>query len=158
MKNKFKKFKNDYLQNINERTNKSKNIIKSKIINNDMNSENDVTKQPEQTRKYKSLFIKNPLAYGLGIIIIFLTIFITSTKIVDYKNTPVYRGMTASRMVTNRDNEVKSRANRSRYDRFGSNKLYIDKSEEEVLDEIGIIYLPGISCYAKPSEKVIITI
>lgn len=63
--------------------------------------------------------------------------------VTNYNNVPVYQGMFASKIESSK---------------ILSGKRLSGEIENELIDEIGVTKLDGISCYEKPNTDIIITI
>lgn len=135
MSKKFKDFKIQFLQELSDVTDNMKEETKQYIGIN----------KNEKKVSVKS-FIKNyrkPLTLALSVVILCLVFMISAVSINNYQNTPVYKEMTATNISTVRN----------------SNRRYLTSDDEnDILDQIGVITTPGISCYASPLEEIIITI
>ena len=136
MRNKFDKLRDDFLRDLSNVTDnkleENKGIVKIK--------RNKVVKAPSWFKVNKK-----PIIWGLSAVMTCLIVVITIISVINYKNIPVYREMVASNFQTV-------------HHLSGTKKKLAGESEDEIIDKIGIIHLPGISCYAQPKEEILVTI
>lgn len=146
MSNKMNDLKEEFLQELSEATDNIKEETKQYIGIKESNkniSQANIYGEKRMMKIFKNY--KKPLIFGLSFVMVCLIAVITVVVIINYQNTPVYKEMTA----TNSEQVVRSKSKRMR---FGLD------DEGDILDQIGISQLPGISCYANPEEEIIITI
>lgn len=136
MSNKFKKLKNEYLKALTERTEYNKEKIKEAI---------GIKSDKERNIPLRAKKNFKPLALSCSIAAMCLIIFITIISVINYRKIPVYREMYASNVGIERNNNRTIRKKPK-------------MTEEELMDQIGVIYEQGISCYADPEEEVLVTI
>lgn len=134
MRKKFENLRDGFLEDLNSHTDSLTEKIKSNIGI----KHNKKVKEPSWFSKNKK-----PVIWTLSAVMTCLLVVITVFSVITYKNTPVYKEMIAS----NFQNVRKL-----------SRKELAGDVENEIIDKIGIIHLPGVECYAAPSEEILITV
>lgn len=137
MSKKFDKFKDGFLQDLSNVTDE-----KTESIKNSIGIKNNTTVNVKP-----SWFImhKKPITWALSSLMACLIIIVTIVSVVNYQNTPVYKEMIATNIQTAPKLSSKVKRANSNF-------------QDDVLDEIGVITLPNVSCYANPEEEIIITV
>ena len=133
MGDKFRKLREGFLEDLSSKTDNIEEVKKTIGI--------------KPTKKEHQPIQKRPLIFALAslsvIIILLVTINLVNPTAIN-RNIPTYKGMTAH-------NEVITPNYKARKNLGGT-------IEEDIINEIGIVKIPGISCYAKRNESIIITI
>lgn len=137
MSNKFNKLKNEYLKTLTEKTDNKEQKLKDII---GIKSNKESKNLPLRAKKNFK-----PIALTCSLVAMCLIVVITIVSIVNFNKIPVYKEMFASNIGIERNNQKSIRKKPN-------------MTEDELLDQIGVIYEEGISCYANPDEEVLITI
>lgn len=134
MDKKLKKFKNDYL---NELTcdDSTKEEIQEKL---------EIVKNNKQKKNIFKQY-RRPLVLTATTLIFVMVIILASISIVNYQNTPVYKGMSIESLETLNHKENVRRV-------FSSNLT------DDINEEIGVIVDNSIVYYAKPKEEIVINV
>lgn len=136
MSKKFNKFKKEFLQDLSKLTDGTKQEIKHSL------GIDETTSSAEHKTPWFKCHFK-PIAYSCALALTCLAIIITLVMVTNYNNVPVYQGMFASKIESSK---------------ILSGKRLSGEIENELIDEIGVTKLDGISCYEKPNTDIIITI
>lgn len=137
MSKNFDKFKDGFLQDLSNVTDEKTESIKKSI---GIKNNTSVNVKP-------SWFImhKKPITWALSSLMACLIIIVTIVSVVNYQNTPVYKEMIATNVQTAPKLSTKVKRANSNF-------------QDDILDDIGVITLPNIACYANPEEEIIITV
>lgn len=125
MSKKFNKFKKEFLQDLSKLTDGTKQEIKHSL------GIDETTSSAEHKTPWFKCHFK-PIAYSCALALTCLAIIITLVMVTNYNNVPVYQGMFASKIESSK---------------ILSGKRLSGEIENELIDEIGVTKLDGISCY-----------
>lgn len=142
MSKKFDKLKDGFLQDLSKVTDDKMDQIKQTI---GIKNNKPANTKPSMFKQSWFKHNRKPLIWGLSLVLGCLIIIISIVSVTNYRNTPVYKEMTATNVTTNvrLNHQVRKAPN---------------NFEDDLLEQIGIIETPGIACYAKPEEEIVITI
>ncbi len=133
MGDKFRKLREGFLEDLSSKTDNIEEVKRTIGI--------------KPTKKEHKPIQKRPLIFALAslsvIIILLVTVNLISPASIN-RDIPTYKEMTAHNEITNQNHKAR--------------KNLAGTIEEDIIDEIGIVKIPGISCYAKKNESIIITI
>lgn len=150
MRKELKKMKQVYLNEMNAPDDLT--LLKQKI---GIKLGNQITTLKKRINTYRKPFI-----ISLSTVLSVLIIVITSIFVVNYRNTPIYKGMRADDYQTYLDSRETTKLSTLSHG-MRSNLAFKKLNatfENEIIDDIGVVLQEGISLYANPKEEIVVTV